>query len=200
MSRPAQRVLFSSRHTLRTKLVNSSPRVAFSRRPMSVSSQTNGGSWSSDTPWMIGSALVFGPMLFYILAPPDTKSAHGHSSEHKSHHEPPAEHLEPEPSQETPPMTDDEGTAVSGEEIKESVEKALAADSPTGAQATEEAMTEAASEAPPPAESEKSKSSEVTSAEVTGAIESAKSEEAPLGSDEASTKPADEKVDSAEQS
>lgn len=50
------------------------------RRPMSSSGQTH--STPSDTPWMIGSALVFGPALIWCLAPQSTKSK-------TDHHHPP---------------------------------------------------------------------------------------------------------------
>ncbi|KAK0504153.1 hypothetical protein EDD18DRAFT_489234 [Armillaria luteobubalina] len=127
---------------------------------------------SSDTPWIIGSAVVFGPLLAYLLKPDGKKKDHHHAkSEHKpepvveekeaepepepevpapvaeeSTPEPPAE-AEPaaettsapaaETASETATITDDEGTPVSAEEIKQSIQQAEASDAPKEAAAEE---------------------------------------------------------------
>ncbi|KAK0221702.1 hypothetical protein IW262DRAFT_922284 [Armillaria fumosa] len=122
---------------------------------------------SSDTPWIIGSAVVFGPLLVYLLKPDGKKKDHHHAkSEHKpepvveekeaepvpepeapapvaeeSVPEPPAE-AEPaaetaETASETATITDDEGTPVSAEEVKESIQQAEASDAPKEAAAEE---------------------------------------------------------------
>ncbi|KIJ17662.1 hypothetical protein PAXINDRAFT_167659 [Paxillus involutus ATCC 200175] len=120
----------------------------------------------SDTPWMIGSALVFGSLFLYLVSPSARKSSHaGHG--HEDHHQ----HEESQPAQETPSMTDDEGTEVSGAEVKESIEKGFEVDSPKDAQAHEEAVAKA----------------EITSAEKTPSTDSPSPSELPT----------DEKPDSA---
>ncbi|PBK75012.1 hypothetical protein ARMSODRAFT_951078 [Armillaria solidipes] len=121
---------------------------------------------SSDTPWIIGSAVVFGPLFLYLLKPDGKKEDHHHAkSEHKpepvveekeaesepepeapapaaeeSTPEPPAA-AEAEPAAETTSepatITDDEGTPVSAEEVKESIQQAEASDAPKEAAAEE---------------------------------------------------------------
>ncbi|KAK0201948.1 hypothetical protein DFS33DRAFT_1351051 [Desarmillaria ectypa] len=113
---------------------------------------------SSDNPWIIGSAVIFGPLFLYLLAPDGKKEDHHHAkSEHKP--EPVVEEKEaetqPEPEPETPAaaaeestpeppaeaepatVTDDEGTSVSAEEVKKSIEQAEASDAPKEAAAEE---------------------------------------------------------------
>lgn len=100
------------------------------------------GNYGSDTPWMIGSALVFGPAVLYLVSPSARKTTHAHESQHShsAHRSEASHHVEPQPAAETPAMKDDEGTEVSGEEIKQSMEQAFDADSPKDAQEHEEAV------------------------------------------------------------
>ncbi|SJL07655.1 uncharacterized protein ARMOST_11005 [Armillaria ostoyae] len=110
---------------------------------------------SSDTPWIIGSAVVFGPLFLYLLKPDGKKEDHHHAkSEHKPEPveekeaeapAPAAEESTPEPPAEAEPavetasepatITDDEGTPVSAEEVKESIQQAEASDAPKEAAA-----------------------------------------------------------------
>ncbi|KAK0464347.1 uncharacterized protein EV420DRAFT_1037681 [Desarmillaria tabescens] len=122
---------------------------------------------SSDTPWIIGSAVVFGPLFLYLLAPDGKKKDHHHAkSEHKPEPvveekeaetqaepepepeapAPAAEESTPEPAEAEPAaettsepatITDDEGTPVSAEEVKESIQQAEASDAPKEAAAEE---------------------------------------------------------------
>lgn len=91
---------------------------------------------------MIGSALVFGPAVLYLVSPSARKTTHAHESQHShsAHRSEASHHVEPQPAAETPAMKDDEGTEVSGEEIKQSMEQAFDADSPKDAQEHEEAV------------------------------------------------------------
>lgn len=100
--------------------------------------------YGSDTPWMIGSALIFGPMMLYLASPSARKTTHAHESQqsHSVHRSDASHHVEPQPAAETPAMKDDEGTEVSGEEIKQSMEQAFNADSPKDAQEHEEAVAQ----------------------------------------------------------
>lgn len=100
------------------------------------------GNYGSDTPWMVGSALVFGPAVLYLLSPSARKTSHAHEAEHShsAHSSDASNHVEPHPAAETPTMKDDEGTEVSGEEIRQSMEQAFNADSPKDAQEHEEAV------------------------------------------------------------
>lgn len=99
------------------------------------------GNYGSDTPWMVGSALVFGPAVLYLLSPSARKTSHAHEAEHSqsAHRGDTSHHVEPHTAA-TPTMKDDEGTEVSGEEIKQSMEQAFVADSPKDAQEHEEAV------------------------------------------------------------
>ncbi|KAG0707068.1 hypothetical protein DFH29DRAFT_74929 [Suillus ampliporus] len=117
--------------------------AVFSRRTMaSTAPHAPHGNYGSDTPWMIGSALVFGPAMLYLLSPSSRKTDHAHASEHShsAHRSDASHHAEPEPAAETSALKDDEGTEVSGEEIKKSMEQAFDADSPKDAQEHEEAV------------------------------------------------------------
>lgn len=98
--------------------------------------------YGSDTPWIIGSALVFGPMMLYLVSPSARKTTHAHESQHShsAHRSDASHHVEPQLAAETPAMKDDEGTEVSGEEIKQSMEQAFDADSPKDAREHEEAV------------------------------------------------------------
>ncbi|KAI6122513.1 hypothetical protein EDD16DRAFT_1571296, partial [Pisolithus croceorrhizus] len=122
-----------------------------------ASSHAGHSSDGNEKYWRIGAALTFGPALLYLLSPAARKTAHKHTIEHIHEHE-----VEPVSATAAhtgePPMTDDEGTEVTGEEIKESIERAIvrgdpwsnaelyvdcgqAEDSPTHAQAQEEEVT-----------------------------------------------------------
>ncbi|KAG2749203.1 hypothetical protein P692DRAFT_20731796 [Suillus brevipes Sb2] len=135
MPRPVQRVFsflrsgMSANHSVRSSF------AAFSRRTMaSAAPHASHSNYGSDTPWMIGSALIFGPTMLYLVSPSARKTTHAHESQHSHSHD------EPQPAAETPAMKDDEGTEVSGEEIKQSMEQAFNADSPKDAQEHEEAV------------------------------------------------------------
>ncbi|KIM65917.1 hypothetical protein SCLCIDRAFT_55996, partial [Scleroderma citrinum Foug A] len=102
-------------------------RAVLARRMMSSHAGHSAG--GDEKYWRVGSMLVFGPALFYLLSPAARNTAHKHTVEHE------AEAVTAVASQEQePPMTDDEGTAVSSEEVKASVERALTEDSPKSAQ------------------------------------------------------------------
>ncbi|KAG1751326.1 uncharacterized protein EDB91DRAFT_600556 [Suillus paluster] len=119
--------------------------AAFSRRTMaSTAPHAPHGEYGSDTPWMIGSALAFGPVMLYLLSPSARKTDHAHASEHShsAHRSDASHHAEPQTVPETPALKDDEGTEVSGEEIKKSMEQAFDVDSPKDAQEHEEAVAE----------------------------------------------------------
>ncbi|KDQ62622.1 hypothetical protein JAAARDRAFT_66314 [Jaapia argillacea MUCL 33604] len=130
----------------------------------------------SDTPWIIGSALVFGPAILYLLFPSGKDKAHEHGATQDKHFdskavanpvpakeelpaEEPAAEAEAEsteapqeeqksddaPSEEPSDgaeMTDDDGEAVSGKDVKESMEQGFNTDSPKDAQAAEEGKAE----------------------------------------------------------
>lgn len=116
--------------------------ATFSRRTMaSAAPHASHGNYGSDTPWMVGSALVFGPAVLYLLSPSARKTSHAHEAEHSqsAHRGDTSHHVEPHTAA-TPTMKDDEGTEVSGEEIKQSMEQAFVADSPKDAQEHEEAV------------------------------------------------------------
>ncbi|KAF9242612.1 hypothetical protein BU15DRAFT_72722 [Melanogaster broomeanus] len=147
MSRSApQRLLPFLRSTIRAKAVTrTASRTAFGRRMISTSDPHSWHKTGSDSPWIIGSALVFGPaylQFLYLISPSARKSPHGHAShEHKSHHDEHADAV-PEPVQETPSMTDDEGAKVSGEDIKESPQNSSEADPPKTLKNTELASSQ----------------------------------------------------------
>ncbi|KAG2122875.1 hypothetical protein BD769DRAFT_1473247 [Suillus cothurnatus] len=142
MSRPVQRAFSSLRSGLRVNYSVRSSFTGFSRRTMaSAAPHASHGNYGSDTPWMFGSALIFGPAILYLLSPSARKTSHAHGAEHShsAHRSDASHHVEP-PAAETPAMKDDEGTEVSGEEIKQSMEQAFDADSPKDAQEHEEAV------------------------------------------------------------
>ncbi|KAG2154483.1 uncharacterized protein EDB93DRAFT_1132660 [Suillus bovinus] len=139
MSRPVQRAFsilrsgMRANHSVRSSFTTSSRRTMASAVP-----HASHGNYGSDTPWMIGSALIFGPVVLYLLSPSARKTSHAHESEHghNAHRSDASHHVEPQ----SPAMTDDEGTEVSGEEIKQSMEQAFDTDSPKDAQEHEEAV------------------------------------------------------------
>jgi hypothetical protein len=94
------------------------------------SSHTHGASnsGSGDTPWKIGSALIFIPTIIYLLSPSarsDSHKAHG-AAGHDAH----AESTHKTPSKSEATITDDEGTEVTVEEVKESIAQAVTQDAP----------------------------------------------------------------------
>ncbi|KAI6044777.1 hypothetical protein EDC04DRAFT_2639569, partial [Pisolithus marmoratus] len=132
MVRPSQRLFPVLRSGLRANLVaRPVPRSPVGRRTASShASHSDGG---DEKYWR-----TF-PASFYIFShPQQRKTAHKHTVEHIHEVEPvsaKAAHTD------EPPMTDDEGAVVSGGEIKESIERAIAEDSPTHTQAREEEVT-----------------------------------------------------------
>jgi len=115
---------------------------------MSSESHASHGVASSDRPWIIGSALVFGPLFLYLLSPSARKGSHGHTDHgHKNHrdeHEDKhAQHVDSHREEDVKPIADDEGTGVSGQEVQESMDKAFQADSPKDAQEREEVVVKA---------------------------------------------------------
>ncbi|TFY70966.1 hypothetical protein EVG20_g2050 [Dentipellis fragilis] len=112
---------------------------------------TPGGSSGSDRLWQIGSAAIFLPTLAYLLSPGSRASAHdAHKAPAHSAPETPAKAEQPAPAAaevtETKAeaevvTTDDEGTEVPAEEIKESNARAFATDAPQDASAAEVAET-----------------------------------------------------------
>ncbi|KAG8214500.1 hypothetical protein J3R82DRAFT_9556 [Butyriboletus roseoflavus] len=116
-----------------------SSRATLTRRMMSSESHaSHDGSTPSETPWIIGSALVFGPLFLYLVSPSARKGSHGnhgHKSNPDEHGDKHAQHVESH--QDVTPIADDEGTEVSGQEVKESMEKAFETDSPKDGQERE---------------------------------------------------------------
>ncbi|TCD61209.1 hypothetical protein EIP91_008777 [Steccherinum ochraceum] len=127
-SRLGRRALFQlSRSNLRVNAQN------VGRRPMSSSTH---GAQTSDRPWIIGSALIFGPAAVYLLSPPAKAKAHDaqqHSLPKKV--TPPSTHI---PATPDVPVTDDEGTEVPATEVQSSVQAAVEEDSPKDAQVAEQ--------------------------------------------------------------
>ncbi|KAH9065456.1 hypothetical protein EDB87DRAFT_1679925 [Lactarius vividus] len=109
------------------------------------SSGAHGASDSSDTPWIIGSALVFVPTIIYLLSPSAQSSSHkahsttGHNDPHA--HEKSAPKTPPtKPTKSEATFADAEGTEVPVEEVKASLAQAVTQDAPKeAAQAEAEA-------------------------------------------------------------
>ncbi|KAG9315880.1 hypothetical protein JVU11DRAFT_3529 [Chiua virens] len=145
MSRTAQRFLSSSLRSsalANFKVAARSPRAALTRRMMSSESHASHGGASSDTPWMIGSALVFGPLFLYLVSPTARNVSHGHADHgHQSHtnknEDEHAQQVESSPEEAAVPTTDDEDTEVPAQEVKESMARAFETDSPKDAQEQE---------------------------------------------------------------
>ncbi|KIM43021.1 hypothetical protein M413DRAFT_443837 [Hebeloma cylindrosporum] len=135
MSARLARSVFSSA-TRRAQASASSSARTVSRRAMSTTS--HGSAVSSDTPWIIGSAVFFGPLLLYLLSPSAKKQSHpvhndkrdfptlghGHGHEHA-----PAKAVEPML------MKDDEGSVA---DVGASSAVAEASDIPKDSQSAEE--------------------------------------------------------------
>ncbi|KIK69716.1 hypothetical protein GYMLUDRAFT_79809 [Collybiopsis luxurians FD-317 M1] len=115
-----------------------------------MSSTTESAKKSSDLPWMIGSAVVFGPAFLYLLSPASRKSA-PHDSHHEKHDK---SHADDSKAQEPIKMKDDEGTEAN---VTESVHKAEAEDVPKADSAAKESEPEEKTQAPatPPEEAKK---------------------------------------------
>ncbi|KAI9465534.1 hypothetical protein BJY52DRAFT_1183625 [Lactarius psammicola] len=100
------------------------------------SSNTHGASNSGDTPWIIGSALVFVPTIVYLLSPSaqsnshKTHSATGHDEPHAHAKSTPEMPPPPEPTESKATIADAEGTEVSVEEVKASLTQAITQDAP----------------------------------------------------------------------
>ncbi|EPS97561.1 hypothetical protein FOMPIDRAFT_1025004 [Fomitopsis schrenkii] len=120
---------------------------------------------SSDTPWIIGSAVVFGPAAVWLLLPQSNKKTHdvAFSQADRGAHTV-GESKQPEPAQEPEPssgektsadskdtnsseeekkpedgsLTDAEGETISAKEVNESMEQSFNEDSPVDAQTSEE--------------------------------------------------------------
>ncbi|GBE83044.1 hypothetical protein BKA93DRAFT_822505 [Sparassis latifolia] len=101
-----------------------------SRRLMSTAQHSEPG---SDKPWIIGSALFFGPLALWLLIPTVKKaddSSHGHNPSHG--------HV---PSKTLVPVKDDEGTEVAAAEVQTTMQDAFNTDSPKDAEVAEEQAT-----------------------------------------------------------
>ncbi|TBU31767.1 hypothetical protein BD311DRAFT_751553 [Dichomitus squalens] len=121
-SRLARRGLFQSvRPAAR---VSARPTAPAARR-FATTNAGHAAKESSDTAWQIGSALVFGPIIAYLLIGSGKKSSHAAESHD---HSQPAQHADPEPSAEKGPS-----------DVQQAEDQAIAADSPKDAQAAEEA-------------------------------------------------------------
>ncbi|KAH9841782.1 uncharacterized protein C8Q71DRAFT_738796 [Rhodofomes roseus] len=119
------------------------------RRCMSSSAEAGK---SSDMPWIIGSAITFGPLAIWLISSGSTKKSHdvalSHSNdgaysvknEDESAPEPSGEEAEdkPESSESKDAITDSDGETVSGKEVNESMQQSFNEDSPPDAQAAEE--------------------------------------------------------------
>ncbi|EKM79253.1 hypothetical protein AGABI1DRAFT_85119 [Agaricus bisporus var. burnettii JB137-S8] len=121
--------------------------LAAARRNMSAQSHA-GDSKKSDMPWIVGSAVVFGPLFLYLLSPSARKSKDAHGAHH-SHQETPSsteENHEPE-AQKPEIMTDDEGTPA---DVTSTIALAEASDVPKDSQAPDvvDNLTAAAQQAP----------------------------------------------------
>lgn len=110
------------------------------------SSGPHGASNGSDTPWIIGSALVFVPTIIYLLSPSAQSNSHeahsatGHDEPHAHEKSAPITPPPPEPTKSEATIADAEGTEVPVEEVKASLALAITQDAPKeAAQAEAEA-------------------------------------------------------------
>ncbi|KAJ3876682.1 hypothetical protein F5051DRAFT_410845 [Lentinula edodes] len=138
MASRAPRQLFASfqRVSARSAKANVYSRVHTSRRAMS-SSTVEAAKKSSDMPWIIGSAILFGPAFLYLVSPASRKSAPHHDS-HGKHEKKTQEH-------EAVQAKDDEGTEA---DVSESLQKAEAEDVPKADSADKEKTSEEPSQTP----------------------------------------------------
>jgi len=152
---------------------------------------------------MIGSALVFGPLFLYLASPSARKGSHGHTdhghdSHSHDHEDKHAQHVESHREEDVKPMADDEGTEISGQEVKESMETAFEADSPKDAQEREEVVAKAEITTVETSTSTAGAQDQAdSSTDATPESESYPTPVAPVGVDEATNATSDEKVQSA---
>ncbi|KAF5369434.1 hypothetical protein D9758_002489 [Tetrapyrgos nigripes] len=131
-SQASRRFLSSLRVTARPTRSNVSLRgLRASRRGMS--STTEAAKKSSDMPWIIGSALVFGPATLYLLSPSSRKTA-PHQQHNDKH-----EHEEQQHEAASIKMKDDEGKEA---DVTESVKAAESEDVPKAEQPATEKKEE----------------------------------------------------------
>jgi len=88
--------------------------VRVSRRNMSAASHAPTCK-SSDTPWLIGSLVVFGPAFLYLISPSARKNTHGVHDDHRNfpalkQHDAHQEHKSESAVPEVETMKDDDGT------------------------------------------------------------------------------------------
>lgn len=103
--------------------------------PRQFSADAHNASKSSDTTWIIGSALVFIPTIGYLLSPSArSKPHHAHSASGHGQPRAPAENTPPvppaEPTKNEETIADAEGTEVPAEQVKASIIQAATQDSP----------------------------------------------------------------------
>ncbi|KAH6912758.1 hypothetical protein BKA70DRAFT_774315 [Coprinopsis sp. MPI-PUGE-AT-0042] len=118
------------------------PRRAFGKRTMATEAH---GASKSDTPWMVGSALVFGPLFLYLVSPSARK--HTGAVHHDEKEYPTLKHEAPKAEAHEPViMKDSEGTEqnVAGSlALSEKTDAPKAGDSsPSYEAAKEEAKTD----------------------------------------------------------
>ncbi|GJE88484.1 hypothetical protein PsYK624_045670 [Phanerochaete sordida] len=136
---------FQITRSLLTKVARPATRVAGRTVGRRAMSSAPGAQAKSDTPWIIGSALVFGPAAAYLLSPPAQKKAHEaekaalpkHKTPDPEHAPVPPEAAETQSKQETSGVSDDEGNKASNEEVADAVNKASDEDAPKTAQYAE---------------------------------------------------------------
>ncbi|KAJ2920523.1 hypothetical protein H1R20_g16573, partial [Candolleomyces eurysporus] len=108
------RLARSAFHAATRRATSSAPNAAraMGRRTM-ASSAEGAASKKSDTPWIVGSALVFGPAFLYLVSPSARKSAPAHHDKHDSkaheHSPEPAKKEEAAAPAEKVTLKDDEG-------------------------------------------------------------------------------------------
>ncbi|KAI0004558.1 hypothetical protein BJV74DRAFT_808124 [Russula compacta] len=119
--------------------------------PRQFSSSAHSASKSSDTPWIIGSALVFVPTVVYLFSPSarskphQAHSATGHGNPHApAENTPTPAPLPVEPTKNEDTIADAEGTEVPAEEVKASIVQAVTQDSPKEAAQAEAESAESA--------------------------------------------------------
>ncbi|KAI0304461.1 hypothetical protein B0F90DRAFT_1258819 [Multifurca ochricompacta] len=132
---------------LRRVASHQQPRIV---APRQFSSSAHGAPKSNDTPWIIGSALVFVPTIGYLLSPsarPKPHKPHSATSHGETHV--PAENTpkasspqESTKNQDEGTVSDDEGAEVPVEEVKASIAQAVTEDAPKEAAQVEVEVTE----------------------------------------------------------
>ncbi|KAF8627418.1 hypothetical protein AX17_006233 [Amanita inopinata Kibby_2008] len=145
MASPAIRSIFSAAARASVRPTRATQRLA--RRNMSAS--LHGSATSSDKPWIIVSALIFGPTLLYLLSPSSRRSTAAHAI-HNDKHDFPGYVPKDETTSVAPSsnpvsapkpvvtMKDDEGTEVN---ISESLEASEHDDVPKAGTALEKDFT-----------------------------------------------------------